>query len=104
MFLLHIITIKDIIPLDNCDEIDCINAVKKYTKCYLQDNSQHVFAKVQSQHEYTADCASDHYVKSKVTWMKYDQVICYVDYSICLTDIKQWIQTMIAHGWELLLT
>ena len=46
----------------------------------------------------------DHYMKSKVTWMECDQVICYVDCSICLTDIKQWMQTMITHGWELLLT
>ena len=39
-----------------------------------------------------------------MTWMECDQVICYVDCSICLTDIKQWMQTMITHGWELLLT
>ena len=104
VYLLHIVTIKDVISLDNCDEIDCINTVKKYTECYLQDNSQHVFAEVQSQHEYTASCTSDHYMKPKVTWMKCDQVICYVDHSIHLTDIKQWMQTMITHGRELLLT
>ena len=89
MYLLHIVTIKDVIFLHNCDKIDCINTVKKYTECYLWDDSQHVFAEVQSQCEYTADCASDYYMKSKVTWMKCDQVICYVDHSICLTDIKQ---------------
>ena len=104
MYLLHIVTIKDVISLDNYDEIDCINVVKKYTKHYLWDDSQHFFVKVQSQHEYTADCVSDHYIKSKVIWIKHDQVIHYVDHSIHLTNIKQWMQTMITHEWELLLT
>ena len=54
MYLLHIVTIKDVISLDNCDKIDCIDTVKKYTEHYLWDNSQHVFAEVQSQCEYTA--------------------------------------------------
>ena len=48
MYLLHIVTIKDVISLDNHDKIDCIDAVKKYTECYLCDDSQHVFAEVQS--------------------------------------------------------
>ena len=104
VYLLYIITIKDVISLENCDEIDCVNAVKKYTECYLWDDSQHIFAEVQSQCEYAADCASDHYMKSKVTWIECDQVICYVDHSIHLTDIKQWMQTIITHGQELLLT
>ena len=46
MYLLHIIIIKDVISLDNHDKIDCINTIKKYTECYLWDNSQHVFAEV----------------------------------------------------------
>ena len=104
VYLLCIITIEDVISLNNCDKIDCIDTVKMYTKCYLQDNSQHVFAEVQSQHEYTAGCAFNHYTKSKVIWIKCDQVICYVDHSIRLTNIKQWMQTIITHGWELLLT
>ena len=104
MYLLHIIAIKDVIPLDNHDKIDCVDAIKKYTKQYLWDDSQHVFTEVQSQCEYTVSCAFNHYMKSKVTWIKCDQVICYVDCSICLTDIKQWMQTMITHGQELLLT
>ena len=48
VYLLHIVAIEDVIPLDNHDEIDCIDAVKKYIKCYLQDDSQHVFTEVQS--------------------------------------------------------
>ena len=72
VYLLYIVTIKDVIPLDNQDKIDCVDAVKKYTECYLQDDSQHVFAEVQSQCEYTADCVSNYYVKSKVTCMKCD--------------------------------
>ena len=72
VYLLHIVAIEDVIPLDNHDEIDCVNAVKKYTECYLWDDSQHVFAEVQSQCEYTANCVSDHYLKSKVTWIKHD--------------------------------
>ena len=35
VYLLCIVTIKDVIPLDNHDEINCVNAVKKYTECYL---------------------------------------------------------------------
>ena len=83
--------IEDTIFLKDHDKIDCVNAVKEYIKCYLYDDSQHVFAKVQSQHEYAANCASDYYIKLKIIWIKCDQVICYIDCSICLTDIKQWI-------------
>ena len=35
VYLLCIVTIEDVIPLNNHDKIDCINAVKKYAEHYL---------------------------------------------------------------------